>query len=238
VLAGVAAALYPTARGRRAALTIAGAGVVLATVEGSARIGAGVGGVILVSFGFAVAVAMLAPGVLTRKRALLVLASPVGGLLALVALDLATAHGGGHFTGSILHARSADDLRDIIIRRYSAAWEELHNHAMPIATGLSLVLAFAGLRWRKRLLTPVGGDRAWLAALAGGLATGVVGSLVEDSGPELLVVAMFALGCVVAYLWGRPIPTGQPVPTAAAATSHARAVYSSSPGIGSIGRVP
>jgi len=47
-------------------------------------------------------------------------------------------------------------------------------------------------------------DPVWQAAFAGGLAAGVVGSLVEDSGPVLLVVAVFALGCVGAYLWGRP----------------------------------
>ena len=61
VLAAVAAALYPAVRGPRAALAMASAGVVLAVVEGSARIGAGVGGVILVSFGFAVASVMLLP---------------------------------------------------------------------------------------------------------------------------------------------------------------------------------
>ena len=42
------------------------------------------------------------------------------------------------------------------------------------------------------------------AAFAGGLTAGVVGALVEDSGPVLLVVAVFALGCVASYLWGRP----------------------------------
>jgi len=38
----------------------------------------------------------------------------------------------------------------------------------------------------------------------------VVGALVEDSGPVLLVVAVFALGCVLSYLWGRPPPIGDP----------------------------
>ncbi len=204
VLAGVAAALYPAVRGRRAALTMAAAGVILAVVEGSARIGAGVGGVILVSFGFALATVMLLPGALTRRRGLIVLISPVVGLVALAALDLASAHGAGHFTGSVLHARSAGDVRDIIVRRYGAAWDELHNHVMPVAAACALAFAAAGVRWRDRLLAPVGGDPGWLAALAGGLAAGVVGSLVEDSGPELLVVAVFALGCVASYLWGRP----------------------------------
>jgi hypothetical protein len=201
VLAAVAAALAPTVRSRRSALIVAGAGVVLAIVEGSARIGAGVGGVILVCAGFAVATVMLLPGTLTRRRALTVMIAPVVGLVALAGIDLATAHGGGHFTGSVLHVRSPSDVRDIIVRRYGAAWNELKNHMMPIATALALIYAAAGLRWRNRLLAPVAGDPAWLAALAGGLAAGVVGALAEDSGPVLLVVAMFALGCVVSYLW-------------------------------------
>jgi hypothetical protein len=205
VLAGVAAALYPATRGRRAALTVVGAGAVLAVVEGSARIGAGVGGVILVSAGTAVAAAMLLPGTLSRRRALAVMIAPVAALVALAGLDLATAHGGGHFTGSILHARSAGDLRDVIVRRYGAAWNELKNHTMPIATVLALAYSGVAIRRRERLLAPVGADPGWLAALSGGLAAGVVGALVEDSGPVLLVVAVFTLGCVLAYLWGRPL---------------------------------
>jgi hypothetical protein len=204
VLAGVAAALYPAARGRRAAWATAGAGVLLAVVEGSARIGAGVGGVILVCFAFAVATVMLAPGALTRRRALIVLISPVVGLAGLAVLDLTTAHGAGHFTGSVLHASSAGELRDIIVRRYGAAWDELKNHAMPVATAVALAYAAVGVRRRQRLLAPVGGDPGWLAALAGGLAAGAIGALVEDSGPVLLLVAMLALGCVLSYLWGRP----------------------------------
>ena len=137
--------------------------------------------------------------------------TPVAGLVALAALDLATAHGAGHFTGSILHARSAGDIRDIIVRRYKAAWDELKNRAMPVATAAALLYAALGVRRRKRLLAPVAEDPIWQAALAGGLTAGVVGALVEDSGPVLLVVAVFALGCVLTYLWGRPR-----TPTAAA----------------------
>lgn len=204
VLAAIAAALYPAIRSRRAAVAIAVLGAVLAAVEGSARLGAGVGGAILVAAGFAVAAVLLLPGGVSRRRVLLVLASPLVALVALALIDLATAHGSGHYTGSILHARSAGDLRDVIVRRYTAAWHELKNHAMPFATALALICAVAGVRLRERLLAPVGGDPAWLAALAGGLTAGVIGMLVEDSGPVLLVVAVFMLGCVCAYLWGRP----------------------------------
>jgi hypothetical protein len=206
VLAAVAAALYPSNdRPRRQSLAwVLAAGAALAVIEGSARIGAGVGGVILVCAGTAVAAVLLAPGAMTRRRALLALIAPVAGLVVLAGVDLATAHGGGHFTGSVLHARSAGDVRDILVRRYKAAWGELHNHAMPVATALAVLCAVWGVRARSRLLAPVGGDQLWLATLAGGLAAGVVGALVEDSGPVLLVVAVFALGCVLSYLWGRP----------------------------------
>jgi hypothetical protein len=189
---------------RRAAATMALAGIALAVVEGSARIGAGVGGVILVSAGTAVAVVLLLPGQLTRRRALIVLISPLVGLVALAALDLLTAHGSGHYTGSVLHARSAGDIRDIIVRRYTAAYDELKHGAMPLATALALLLAFLGVRRRERLLAPVDCDPVWLAAFAGGLAAGVVGALSEDSGPVLLVVAVFVLACLLGYLWNAP----------------------------------
>ena len=205
VFTAVAAALYPCVRSRRAALTMACAGIVLAIVEGSARIGAGVGGVILVSAGGAVATVMLLPGTLNRKRVLIVMAAPLLGLIALAAIDFATAHGSGHFTGSVLDARSPGDIRDIIVRRYSAAWDELKNHLMPLATALALIASFIAVRRRDRVLAPVASDPVWLAAFAGGLTSGVVGALTEDSGPVLLVVAVGALGCVLSYLWGGPV---------------------------------
>jgi hypothetical protein len=202
VFTAVAAALYPAVRSRRTAATMACAGIVLAIVEGSARIGAGVGGVILVSAGTAVATTILLPGRLNRRRILIVMAAPVLGLIALAALDLATAYGGGHFTGSVLDARSSGDIRDIVARRYGAAWDELKNHLMPVATALALVASAVAVLRRDRVCAPVDSDPAWLAALAGGLTAGVVGALTEDSGPVLLVVAVFMLASVLGYLWG------------------------------------
>jgi hypothetical protein len=204
VFAAVAAALYPAVRGRRAATTMAVCGIVLAVIEGSARIGAGVGGVILVSAGTAVATVMLLPGRLTRRRGLIVLISPVVGLVVLAAIDLTTAHGTGHYTGSVLHAHSAGEIRDIIVRRYTAAYDELKHGAMPFATALALIASALAVRNHRRLLASVGCDPAWLAALAGGLTAGVIGALSEDSGPVLLVVAVGVLGCVLSYLWNQP----------------------------------
>ncbi|HEY2142018.1 MAG TPA: hypothetical protein VGG98_08160 [Solirubrobacteraceae bacterium] len=253
VFAAVAAALYPVAsrgptqpadvkrrihgwgpavstapgghRSGRPATVMASAGIVLAVVEGSARIGAGVGGVILVSAGTAVATLLLLPGriagegssgarprTVAVRRTLIVLAAPFVGLLLLAALDLATAHGGGHYTGSVLHAHSVADLRDIVERRYTAAYGELKHGLMPLATALALLATALGIRHHQRLLAPVAGDPAWLAALAGGLAAGVVGALTEDSGPVLLVVAVFTVGCLLAYLRSPPSNTSRRVP--------------------------
>jgi hypothetical protein len=204
VFAAVAAALYPAVRSRRSAAAMAGAGILLAAIEGSARIGAGVGGVILVSAGTAVATLMLLPGSFDRKRLLIAMAAPVVGLVALAALDLATAHGGGHFTGSVLDARSAADIRDIVVRRYGAAWDELKNHLMPVASALALFASVVAVRRRERVCAPVDSDPAWVAALSGGLTAGAIGALTEDSGPVLFVVAVLVLACVLGYLWGSP----------------------------------
>lgn len=233
VFAGVAAVLHPAARSRRAAFAMAGAGALLALVEGSALIGAGIGGTILVCAGTAVAATMVLPraGVealeaaaqiqtgrdrpplvenfLRRARpaagrSVAVVAAPVLGLVVLAALDLATAHGSGHFTGSVLDARSAADVREMVERRYSTAWSELTSGLMPVATVVTVLACALAIRARERVLAPVACNPAWRAALTGGLVAGVVGALVEDSGPVLLLVATFALACVVAYLWGKP----------------------------------
>jgi hypothetical protein len=207
-------------RSRRNAAAIAGAGALLAVLEGAARIGAGVGGVVLVCAGTAVSSAMLLPGPVTRRRVLAVLAAPVLGLAALGAIDLLSAHGAGHFTGSVLDARSASDIQDLVVRRYRAAWRELGNGLMAPASAGALLLAATGVRYRERLLRPLRGDPAWQAAFAGGLAAGLVGALVEDSGPVLLAVAVFALACVLAYVWGSP--SRPPRPDAAARSASAR----------------
>jgi hypothetical protein len=169
-----------------------------------------VGGVVLVCFGFALAAALLLPGALTRRRAVAVVLAPAAGLIALAVIDLVTAHGSGHFNGSILHASSAGEVRDLLVRRYTAAWQELRNHAMPAAFAIALLAAAYAWRRRRRVLAPVDDDPAWTAALAGGIAAGVVGALSEDSGPLLLVVAVFVLACVGGYLWGRPADVDWP----------------------------
>ena len=204
VFTAVAAALYPAARSRRAAATMACAGIVLAIVEGSARIGAGVGGVILVSAGGAVATVMLLPGTLNRKRVLIVMAAPVAGA-------------GGARRDRPRHGPWFRALHRQRARR-SLAGRRPRHHRAPLfgRLGRAEEPSDAGRhragadRLVHRRAPPRSSaragrsDPAWLAAFAGGLTAGVIGALTEDSGPVLLVVAVFALGCVLSYLWGAP----------------------------------
>ncbi len=151
----------------------------------------------LVAAGFALTAALLLPGGLDRRRALAVVLAPLAGLLLLAAVDLATAHGSGHFSGSVLHARSAGELRDLLARHYETAWEALRSWPMALATLAAVAAALAGVRRRERIAA---GDPGFLAAFAGGLLAGAVGALVEDSGPLLLLVAVFTTACAALYL--------------------------------------
>jgi hypothetical protein len=54
----------------------------------------------------------------------------------------------------------------------------------------------------------VAGSPAWQAALAGGLAASIAGTLFNDSGPVLLVYGTFVLACLTAYVRGDPRPVG------------------------------
>lgn len=204
-LAATAAALHPRGRGRGTALTFAAVGLALTAIEGINAIGAGVGSVILVSAGAAVAVALTLPGTLTYRRVAAGIAAPAVALAALAALELLTG-GGGQLSVSVLHASSARELWDIVVRRYSAAWGQLSHGTMPYSTALSVLACTVALSRRRWLLSPLAGtgEAAFAAALAGGLAAGVVGTLVEDSGPVLLVLASATLACVISYLHGAP----------------------------------
>ena len=64
------------------------AGAALACLEGATRLGAGVGGVVIVCVSFALAVATLLPAARARRRALIVVLSPIAGLIALAVIDL------------------------------------------------------------------------------------------------------------------------------------------------------
>lgn len=199
---GVAAALTGRARSRRNAAIFAGCGLALGVIIGSGRLGADVGGVITVGVGTAVGTLMMLPKRPSKKVIALALLSPLVALAALALLDIVTG-ANGHFTRSVLHANN-QGLKDVFIRRYELAGNALIRGRMPaivLAGALAVSFAYRNREW---LYAPLRGDYAWRAALVASLAAGIGGSISNDSGPLLFVVAIFALGCATAYIQGDP----------------------------------
>ena len=190
-------------RSRRAAAVVVAAGLVAAVFVGAGQLGADVGGVITVGGGIAVMAVLMLPGTPSRRMIVLALLAPILALVGLALLDLATG-GNGHFTRTILKADSAHALWDVVVRRYTLAFNVLRTGAMPFITVLAILASAYALRYRERVYAPLRGSPAWRGALAGGLAASVVGALFNDSGPILLVFGVFVLACVTAYVRGDP----------------------------------
>jgi hypothetical protein len=57
---------------------------------------------------------------------------------------------------------------------------------------------------RDRVYASIRDDAVWRAALGGGLAASICGSLFNDSGPLLLFIGIVSLGFVTAYLRAAP----------------------------------
>lgn len=202
LLAGLAAAMSYRPRSNRAALTVIGSGLVLGVILGSGRLGAGVGAAIIVAAATAVTAVLMLPGELSRKRILILVVSPIIGLAVLAGLDLLTAGGQGHFSRSVLSLDSSDSFFEIVERRSSLAWQQLRGGNTPLVTAICLLAAAFAIRNRK-MFEPFAGP-IWPAALIGGLVGGLIGSVTEDSGPLLIIVATVTLAGVCSYLLGRP----------------------------------
>jgi len=190
-------------RSRRGAAIVAVSGLVAAVFIGAGQFGADVGGVITVGGGVAAMTVLMLPGRPSRRVIVLALLVPFAAIAGLALLDLATG-GNGHFTRSVLQAESAGALWDTVVRRYTLAFNVLKTGAMPFVVVLALLAVAYAARYRDRIYAPLRGSPAWSAALAGGLASAVVGTLFNDSGPVLLIFGVFVLVCVTAYVRGDP----------------------------------
>jgi hypothetical protein len=206
----LAVALHGRGRSRASAAAFGVAGLLLTAAIGSGRLGADVGGVLTIGAGTAVCVLLMLPGGVTRRALVLALLAPAAALVGLAALDLATG-GDSHFTRTVLHADGEGALWDIVSRRYTLAFNVLRRGLMPFATGIAILAIAYGVRYRHRIYAPLAGDAAWQAALWGGLAAGVAGTLFNDSGPLLLLFSAFVLSVVSSYVRGGAPPDAQPV---------------------------
>jgi hypothetical protein len=202
LLVGLAAVLRNRGRSRGNAAAFALGGVALGAIVGSGRLGADVGGIFTIAGGAAIATLLLLPGGLTKRAIGLAILAPIAGLIALAALDLATG-GNGHFTRTVLHGSVSDQL-NTFQRRYELAWSIVSHGYAPLLTILcGLAVAYA-LVHRDRVYATIRGDAVWRAALGGGLAASIAGSLFNDSGPLLLFIGIVSLTFVTAYLRSPP----------------------------------
>jgi hypothetical protein len=202
LFAGLAAALPQRAAHRREAWIFAAAGLLFTAIIAWGRLGADVGALFTIGGGTAAGTLVLRR---RRSRASLVLtvATPFIGLACLAGLDLVT-RAGGHYTNTILHAGSLDDVFSTIDRKLDSAIGQLVKGVMPLNTAVCLAAGAYVIRNHARVLAPTGKAVAWRACLVAGFTGSILGSLANDSGPVLLVIGCFGLACVLAYLRGDP----------------------------------
>ncbi len=204
LLIGLGALCFGRGRSRQAAAIFAGCGVVLGIALGAAQLGADVGGVMTVAAGFGVAALLMLPGRRSRRMIALVVIAPFAALGLLAAVDLLSG-GDSHFTRTVLRADGSGAWWEIFVRRIELAGRGVIRGLMPVATLVAaLTVALAVVR-RDRLLAPVASDPGWRAGLAGAAAVGVIGALFNDSGPMLLLFAVFIALCGAIYVRGDPL---------------------------------
>ncbi len=208
LLVGLGALLWGRRRSRGSAAIVAVAGLVLGVFTGAAELGADVGGVITVGAGVAAAALLMLPGRPSWRRIALAALVPVAAIVALAALELATG-GNGHFTRTILHADSGGALWDVVVRRYTLAFNVFTLGAMPLVVVIAALAVAYALRHRERIYAPLGGSPGWYAAFVGGLTASIAGALFNDSGPLLFVFGVFVLACATAYVRGDPRLDGE-----------------------------
>ena len=201
LLIGLGALWFGRGKSRQGVALFAGCGLVLGVALGSARLGADVGGVMTVAAGFGVAVLVMLPGRLSSRTIALVVIAPFAALALLAAIDLLTG-GDSHFTRTVLRADGSGAWWEIFVRRIELAGRGLIRGLMPVAALIAVLTVALGVVRRDRLLAPVGDDPAWRAGLAGAAAVGVFGALFNDSGPMLLLFAVFVALCGAIYLRG------------------------------------
>jgi hypothetical protein len=213
LLVAVAVVYAGRGRSREGALAFGISGLLFGAVVGSGRLGADVGGVLTVGAGTAVAVLCMLPGGITRRAIALAIAAPAVALAGLALLDLTTG-GDSHFTRTVLQADGSQALLDIVQRRYELAFNVFKRGLMPFATGIAILACIYGVRYRTRIYVAIHQDPAWQAAMYGGLAASIAGTLFNDSGPMLLLFGTFVLAVVSAYIRGDPDLDRRPAVTA------------------------
>lgn len=162
------------------------------------RLGADVGAAITFPAGAAgVVIAALGAG---RRRLIAVVAAPLIAVGGLIAVDLAIG-GDAHLSRSVLDAGGLDELGQVVERRVrlgAASFTRFFGSFFFLAALVGIV---AGVVRRERILGWFSNRPAVRAGFIGGIVAAVVGSLANDSGALLLMVAMAYLSAYAGLVW-------------------------------------
>jgi hypothetical protein len=199
VLAGAGAALT-LVPGGRAARGFAAAAFAGAIVVGAGRLGADVGGVVTFAAGGAAAAVASLPGGPSRRSVALAIIVPLVAVGALIGLDFAIG-GGAHLTRTLSSSSGPGDLGKVIVRRWRLSVAGLGRGSMPYVFGACVALLAAGLVYRRRLLDRVALERLrpFRAAIVGSFFAVIVGAVVNDSGPMIVIIGTVCLILLVGY---------------------------------------
>ncbi|MFY9265084.1 MAG: hypothetical protein WAO61_06630 [Solirubrobacterales bacterium] len=189
------------------------AGVAMVMFLGLGRLGADVGGVVMVTAGFGVAAVYAAQLRLTAGRVTILLLAPVIALALIVGLD-AVSGGESHLSRTVLRADNPGDLATVIDRRFRASINGAQNDGIWLLVIAAILLLAWAWFTRDRLMARLAGPgedparrRPFGAALVGGLAATIVGALANDSGPAILIIGTIYLLMGLLYVRGRPLET-------------------------------
>jgi hypothetical protein len=190
---------------RAVSITVVVATLLALAVFAPGRFGADVGAAI--TYPPAAAAVVIAAYGATPLRIGLLLAAPLVGLAALVAVDLLSG-GDAHLTRSVLEADGGEAVGEVLERRLTQSWNSIVKNLhqpMLIAALLGLVLVV----WRRRELA--GWLRPYPAAAAGfvgALTALAIGTVSNDSSSMILIISMVFVGAFSALAWAaaRPSP--------------------------------
>jgi hypothetical protein len=205
---GVGAALTAVRRGelsegggRTAAIAFLATGAVASLIFGLGRFGADVGAVLVLPVGAAVAAAVAIGATRNRRTLILILATPVLGLAALAALDLALG-GGAHFTSSVLHSGGGSgSLGDVFDRRFTLMGRSFSRNADSVYLYAAVIVVILAIVKRRQIAGWFTGRRAAYAGLCGAAAATALGTVANDSGALLLMIGTAYLLAATAYFW-------------------------------------
>jgi hypothetical protein len=146
-------------------------------------------------------------GRLTRKRLALAALVPVGAVLGLVVLDLATS-GGAHLTRTVVHGNGTGEILDILHRRLTISLNGLGTVSVATVCAIGVVASVLAIRGRDRVYASIRDYPAFMAGMWGAFSATVIGALSNDSGPVIFALGFLGLLFATGYAWARPPDSG------------------------------